>query len=86
MRRDASKLVQDMMGDDHEQLYWSARMFANITMSALDKPEICNFKWIQLVFAHGFHVIADKIEYQDDAAKRGGKGTRMKIVSNMRQS
>jgi hypothetical protein len=85
VRREASKLVQDMMGGDHEQLDWAARMFANIKMFASDKPEMLNFKWIQLMFAHRFHVLADKIEYQDDGAKRVKK-TRMKIVSNMRQS
>jgi hypothetical protein len=70
VRREAFKLVQDMTGDDHEELDWDSRMFANITMFASDKPEMCNFKWIQLMFAHGFHVLADKIEYLNDAAKR----------------
>jgi hypothetical protein len=82
VRRETSKLVQDMMEEDHEELHWSSRMFDNITMFASDKPEMCNFKWIQLMFAHGSHVIADKMEYLDDAAKR----KKNRIVSNMRQS
>jgi hypothetical protein len=75
-----------MIGDDNEQLDWAATMLVNITMFASDKSEMCNFKWIQLTLAHGSRVLAGKIEYQDDAAKRGKTGTRMKIVSNMRLS
>jgi hypothetical protein len=58
---------------DPDQLYCAGTMFANKAMFASDRPEMCNFKLIQFMLAHGFHVLADKFDYMEDAAKRGKK-------------
>jgi hypothetical protein len=73
VRREASKLIHDMSRDDPDQLDCAATMFANITMFASDRPAMCNFKLIQFMFAHGFHVLADKFDYMEDPAKRKKK-------------
>jgi hypothetical protein len=62
-----------MSRDDTDQLDCAATMFANITMFASDRPAMCNFKLIQFMFAHGFHVLADKFDYMEDADKREKK-------------
>jgi hypothetical protein len=59
-----------MSRDDPDQLDCAARMFVNITMFASDRPAMCNFKLKQFMFAHGFHVLAEKLDYMEDAAKR----------------
>jgi hypothetical protein len=70
VRREASKLIHDMSRDDPDQLDCASMMFVNITILASDKPAMCNFKLIQFMFAHGCHVLADKFDYMEDAAKR----------------